>query len=303
MKCLFAYNPNSGRGSAAKSLRYIAVNLKKKFGNVDVISTKKKGDLREFAENACGKYDYFVFAGGDGSFNEVVNGLKEKDNKPILGYIPTGTVNDIARSVGIKRSIKGAVKNIVEGVPKPIDNLKINDEYAMYTVCAGGITACSYKAKQSNKKYFGRIAYAMETIKESFAFEEFPLQFKSGESDFSTEVVMAMFINSRSIGSFPLAPNSVLDDGIIEVLLVKQSKRKYEPIHFRRLRYLFNAVKVFIVGYDKMYRDKNMFTIKGSDFCVSVPPQIVWNFDGEEGIKGNIHIKVLHKNITLICPE
>lgn len=303
MNCLFVYNPNSGKGAIIKSLSFIEKRLNEKFGVVDVRATEKKGDLALFAENACGKYDYFVFAGGDGSFNEVVNGLKENNNKPILGYIPTGTVNDIARSAGISRTVKGAVANIVEGVPKKLDDIRINDRYAMYTVCAGGITACSYKAKQSDKKVFGRIAYAMQTVKESFAFKEFPLDFSSGDNKFSGEVVMAMFINSRSVGSFRLDPRSVLDDGILEVLLVRQSKRRYEPVHFRRLRYLFNAVKVFFVGYDRLYRDKNMFLYRGSEFGVRVPSDTVWNFDGEEGLKGNLTIKVLPKNITLICPK
>ena len=115
MRCLFVYNPVSGKGAIVKKLHYTVKHLRARFGDVDVYATHEAGELVQKAAEACGVYDVFVFAGGDGSFNEVVMGLGEKENRPVLGYIPTGTVNDIARSTGIPRNIRGAVKNIVSG--------------------------------------------------------------------------------------------------------------------------------------------------------------------------------------------
>ena len=99
MRCLFVYNPVSGKGKVGRCEGEIAEALSRRFGACDVYATRAPGELSEKAADACGRYDVLVFAGGDGSFNEVVQGLGERENRPVLGYIPTGTVNDIARSV------------------------------------------------------------------------------------------------------------------------------------------------------------------------------------------------------------
>ena len=187
MKCLFVYNPVSGKGKAAKKKKFIVKKLRERFGEVDVYATRRAGELVEKAAESCGNYDVLVFAGGDGSFNEVVMGLGERENRPVLGYIPTGTVNDIARSTGIPRDVRGAVKNIVKGGAYPLDVMKVNDSYVMYVACSGGLTGCSYKAKQSAKKVFGKIAYVFEVLKNDLVFDEYPVTFSGAEGEENTQ--------------------------------------------------------------------------------------------------------------------
>ena len=66
MKCLFAYNPISGKGKAAKRAGKIAAKLSERFGEVSVRATTRAGELKDIAAEACGKYDLLVFALGDG---------------------------------------------------------------------------------------------------------------------------------------------------------------------------------------------------------------------------------------------
>ena len=98
MNCIFIYNPVGGIGKIAKKLDLIVSELKHKYDEVEVYATKCAGDMARMARESVGKYNAIVFAGGDGSFNEVVEGIGGLDNLPELGYIPSGTVNDIAHT-------------------------------------------------------------------------------------------------------------------------------------------------------------------------------------------------------------
>ena len=81
MRCLFAYNPISGKGKIKKKLDYIVDRLCEKFDEVEVYQTKGAGDISLLASSVALDYDVFIFSGGDGTFNEVVNGLAEKEKK------------------------------------------------------------------------------------------------------------------------------------------------------------------------------------------------------------------------------
>lgn len=303
MSCLFVYNPVSGKGKIGRRADEIARQLGEKFGSCDVYATKAPGELAEKAAQACGRYDVFVFAGGDGSFNEVVQGLAERENRPKLGYIPTGTVNDIARSVGIKRSIGGALKNILEGQAKKLDVMKVNDKYVMYVVASGGLTGCSYTAKQSAKKAMGKLAYAFEVIRHDLVIDDYTFRFEDNNEIHEADAVMVMIMNSRSVASMRLNPRAVLDDGKVELLIVTQRKLKYESEFFRHIRYFFSALRVFVFGYGGLKKDPRVFSYSGSRFKIGVGDDIVWNFDGERGVSGSIELEVLQKHVELIVPE
>ena len=96
--------------------------------------TTHSGHATALAKSAIGKYDYFFTAGGDGTINEVINGFGDSEQKPILGYIPCGTVNDVARSLGLKKNIKKAVKILMEGEPKTHDTFRVNNKYGIYVL-------------------------------------------------------------------------------------------------------------------------------------------------------------------------
>ncbi|MDE7394962.1 MAG: YegS/Rv2252/BmrU family lipid kinase [Clostridiales bacterium] len=311
MKCLFVYNPISGKGKVGKKQKYIEKKLRERFGEVDCYATQKAGELTEKAREACGKYDVLIFAGGDGSFNEVVRGLGEHENRPILGYIPSGTVNDIARSTRIPRSIGGALKTICTGSVYPLDVMKINDTYVMYVCCSGGLTDCSYKAEQKEKQIVGKLAYVNEVIRHSLVFDEYPVSFKGIDGkpiahkheNKDAQAVMVMIMNSRSVASMWINPDAKMDDGEAEVLIVRDSPKSNETSRHRHVRYFLSALHMFTRGFRRMSKDPRMYAYKGKEFTVEVPENIVWNFDGEQGTSGNIHVQVLNKHINMILPS
>src|SRR5699024_12171008 len=85
-------------------------------------------------------YDLVVGAGGDGTINEVINGIAKKEYRPGLGVIPVGTMNDFARALLIPREVKKAVDIIVNGQTKQLDIGKVNDHYFINIAGGGKLT-------------------------------------------------------------------------------------------------------------------------------------------------------------------
>ena len=99
MKCLIIYTPHAMKGQVKKYKQQIRTTLKQKFKVVDFLESKYTTHASDIASSACGIYDCVIALGGDGTFNEVINGIAEKENKPVLAFLPCGTVNDLARSL------------------------------------------------------------------------------------------------------------------------------------------------------------------------------------------------------------
>ena len=298
MKCLFMYNPHSGKGVINKSVSYIMEKLLGIYSHVDVFCTKKPLDMAGKAARACGVYDILIFAGGDGSFNEVLSGIAGKEKRPILGYIPAGTVNDIARALKIPRTVKGALKNIVNGQAASFDIMKVNDRYAMYCVCAGAFTSASYIAPQREKRVLGRIAYGLQGIRKNMRFDTFNIKLTAGEELYNTDTVFVLVMNGKSVAGFKINGGGSMDDGVLEAVIVKQQKN---PGFFKRIKAFFKVLKVFIVGYNKL-REKDIQRIEGAKFKFETDDEIVWNFDGEKGVCGTIDISVIPRHIQVITP-
>ena len=298
MRCLFMYNPVSGRGRIAKKADYIVRKLQEKYDTVDVYATKGVGDMERAAHEAPHKYDAIIFSGGDGSFNEVVQGIGALECPPELGYIPSGTVNDIAHSLGIPKGLKKAVKTVLTGDNVLVDCMKVNERYAMYVVAAGAFTSASYMTPQAQKKRIGRIAYGLEGSKKNLRFEVFDVTVRSGDYEVKTPSVLVVFMNGKCVAGIKLNKHGSMADGKIEFAAIRQ---KENPNLFRRIRAFFALVHLFIFGY--RVKDKLITKFSASEFEIETDDNVVWNFDGEKGISGKVKVCVLPKKINMIVPK
>lgn len=303
MKCLFAYNPVSGKGKINKKLDYIVGELKKKYEVVDVYATQHANEMPSVASSACGKYDALIFSGGDGTVNEVISGIAEKENKPILGYIPTGTINDVARSLKIKRNIKKALKVILQDNVQNYDILKLNDRYAMYAVACGAMTTTSYMTSQEEKHKIGKIAYGLYALKNDFKFEKFKVKYSYGDVQGETEAILILVINSKSVSSFNLHKDAVLDDGIVDFAIVQEEVKYKELGIFRRIRNFVKSAIVFLFGYKFTQKNKHVITFSSSNAKFEFEDNIKWNFDGEKGVEGDLTLQVLQQEIPILVPK
>lgn len=298
MRCLFLYNPVSGKGKIAKKAEYIVRRLQEKYDTVDVYVTKGPGDMERAARDAANKYDALVFSGGDGSFNEIVQGIAEAECPPELGYIPSGTVNDIARSLGIPKSIRRAVKVILTGDNALLDCMQINGRYAMYVVAAGAFTSTPYTTPQSQKNKIGKFAYGIEGLKKSLRFDVFDITVNNGENSVTMPCIFVAAMNGRSVAGLKLNKRGSMADGKIEFAAVRQ---KENPNVFKRVRSFFALAHLFLRGY--RVKDKMITRFEGSQLEVVAGDDIVWTFDGEKGACGTVKISVLPKKIDMIVPK
>lgn len=298
MNCIFIYNPVGGKGKIAKKLDLIVEELKKRYGEVEVYATKCAGDMTRVARESVGKYDAIVFAGGDGSFNEVVQGIGDLDDLPELGYIPSGTVNDIAHTLKIPTNIKKALKVIQNGRTEKLDCMKCNDRYAMYVVAAGAFTSATYTTPQTQKNHMGKIAYGFEGIKHNLKFQVFDVDCQGEQISAHTDCVLITFMNSRYVAGFKLNRRACLQDGKIEVAIIRQKKN---PNFFRKLGALFSVARLFLFGYRSHM--SRLIRLEGSSFDVEVGEDVTWNLDGEKGACGKVHIEVVPRKINMLVPK
>ena len=120
-KLLFTLNPHAGRGAIRDCFLDLVDGFVREGYDVTVHTTQKQGELPEYLAENAEKYEMLVSSGGDGTLNETVNGLMQCEDPPAFCYIPAGTVNDFATSLGISKEMKEAGKLVTEGVPFACD--------------------------------------------------------------------------------------------------------------------------------------------------------------------------------------
>ena len=296
MKCIYIYNPKSGKGLAEKKRKYIVRELSKTYKNLDVIKTDHPRHAKELAEKSCGVYDYLFVAGGDGTLNEVVNGIAEKPKAPILGYIPLGTVNDFAHSARIPRKIKKAVKVICTGKPSYHEIFKVNNNYGVYICAMGVATETSYATKQKAKKALGKMAYFFHGLKKLFRTPTFPITIEFEGGCVKDSLALMLAVNSRYVASFPLNREFSFNDGYIDLLLVKEDKKIVS------IPCLFTIARIFLFGL-RGWIAKRTTHLKVNSFTLTTTDNNVINIDGEGVGSGKFEFQVIKNGMQIILPK
>lgn len=294
MKCIFIYNPKSGKGKIFKNLEYIVTQLKTKYSVVDVYETKSQEDTIRKAKECCDVYDSIVFAGGDGTFNDVTCGIAICEKRPILGYIPTGTVNDIARNLKISKNIKKAVKIIIDGQYANHDVGIINGRHFIYVAAVGTFAATSFRTKHKYKKVFGKFAYALDGLQELLnpSIINVKVITKEGET-YENATPLLLVMNSISAGGVPFNKNGHMNDGKFDIVIVKKFMGNG----------IISIANMAIIGIRRKRLTKYYQVIRSEEFKIAVDRDIIWTLDGEEGIKGSAEVKNLHNHIQIFVPH
>lgn len=297
MKCIFVYNPESGKGKIKKYRNYILSELAKKYGEVDCVETRHAGDATELAKNSIGVYDYFFVSGGDGTINEVVNGFGEAENAPILGIIPSGTVNDVAHSLGISKNLKKAVKNLIKGKVFEHDIFKVNDRYGIYVCCTGLFSKTSYDTARYTKKRLGKFAYFLRGVKELATTKPTNLEINVNGEKIKRHCAMLLIFNSRSTAGFNVNKKALLDDGVVEIVIFHSHQKSIWLFEILR------AVRFFLFGVNSVKNSKNVTYRQASHFTIKLAEDTVINLDGEKSGKGSFDFSVINKGIKILIPK
>ena len=221
-KLKLIYNPMAGNKSFPKQLDQCIKKFQRANYQVNIFRSAEPGDLKEGLIDVNSNYDAVVIAGGDGSINEIINALLEKNLDIPLGIIPAGTANDFARQLNIPDQIEEAVEVILENNIQTVDLGQVNGEYFI-NVCAAGLLAnVSHQIDANLKNTLGKLGYYIKGIEQLPKFKNIPLKIKTPEKIIEEDFYLFLVLNGKSAGGFEqLAPQAQVDDGKFEFLGVK----------------------------------------------------------------------------------
>lgn len=225
-KMLFIFNPKTGGGRLRGRLMEILCYFAGQDYELTVYPTGAKGDARRIAASKGAQHDIVVCCGGDGTLNEVVDGLHTLKNPPLLGYIPGGTTNDFASSLKLpKTDMMAAAKRAV--YPKKILEIDVgqfNQRCFTYVAAVGAFTDVSYSTPQTFKNIFGYFAYIVEAIQKLPGLQPCHMCIEAGDERYEDDFLFGMVSNSTSVAGFSfLDKDDVhMNDGLFEVLMVRQ---------------------------------------------------------------------------------
>ena len=223
-KALLIINPCAGRRKLKPQLVDIA-NLFTRGGlETTMYTTTCKGDAERMAATLGKNYDIIVCRGGDGTFSEVVNGVMKLEKRPPLGYIPSGTTNDLAKTLGLPPNTQKCIKTILRNQALRNDVGKFNDTYFAYTASFGAFSECSYSTPQKLKNVMGHSAYMYEATRAVKNIKPIHAKVKCEEYEDEDDYIFGTVSNSYSLGGVvKLNPHTVgLNDGEFEVMLIKK---------------------------------------------------------------------------------
>lgn len=270
---LFIVNPSAGKKHIRSHLFEIVDLFVKANYNVRVYPTQSRGDAARIVSEEGWLYDVIVCAGGDGTMDEVVTGCMKCGCDTAIGYIPCGTTNDFARSLGIPKDPMRAAKRIVKYETRPIDVGCFNGDSFIYVAAFGAFTEVTYTTPQEYKNYLGHMAYVLEGIKSVTSLTSYHLKITYDDNVIEDDFFLGMITNSLTVGGFP-NPNSKiaeLDDGLYEALLVKYPT---SPIDLQA------TVTAYLMGE---FNPEYMYQFKAKRITVESPEAIQWTLDGEFG--------------------
>lgn len=291
-KLLFIFNPHSGKGQIKNNLVDIVDIMVKAGYDVTIYTTQARADATRKVMDEAANFDRIVCSGGDGTLDEVVTGLIKSDTNTPIGYIPAGSTNDFANSLGIPKEMVKAAEVAVGKNPFPCDIGDFNSDTFVYVAAFGLFTEVSYKTSQQLKNIFGHVAYIMEGAKHLHDILSYNMQVEYEEHVFQDEFIYGMVTNSVSVGGFKgmTGTDVKLDDGVFEVTLIK---KPHNPIELNEI----------LACLTNMIDDSDLiYSFKTNEVKITAREQIAWTLDGEFGGEHEeVIIRNLNKRVTIFC--
>ncbi len=299
-KALLIVNPTAGKNKTRSGTFDIVEKFSDADYDFDVKTTTCQGDATNIVEKYIGDNDMVVCCGGDGTFNETINGVMKLPRRVPIGYIPAGSTNDLASTIGLPvGDIAKATDTIIDGHKNAYDIGLFNNRFFAYVASFGAATSLSYNTPQKMKNVLGHAAYVIN----GFVIQIVPLlrslkpihaRIEYDDQVMEDDFYFGAISNSTSVGGiFKFDRNDVkLDDGKFEVLLVRGLKSPLESFG------LLNKIR------HRQYDGEKIIYFKSSTVRISFDKEIPWTLDGEFG--GNqkeVYFAVLNRAIDIFSAE
>jgi len=330
-KIFFVYNPRAGKAKIQSRLCDIIDIFAKAGCEITVYPTQKEGDAALAVRNKKKRYDLLVCSGGDGTLDEAVNGMIKSSKRIPIGYIPAGSTNDFAMSLGLPKDMCKAAEVIVSGRDYPCDIGTFNEACFVYIAAFGLFTDVSYETSQQIKNVLGHMAYLLEGVKRISSIKSYALKVRYRESSVPSvdgqqegaqeemqikmpldieiplesqpekqektiegDFIFGMVTNSLSVGGFKRITGKYveLDDGEFEVTLIKKPSNPLE----------INTILAALIN--RNINTDYMYCFKTREITFESEEAIPWTTDGEfGGSHRNVHIENMKRAVTIRVPE
>ena len=270
-KLLFIVNPRAGRTRSRTPLYDALAQFSQAGYLIHIFQTQTRGDATRAACQLGPDFDLVVCVGGDGTLNEIVNGLMQLSQRPPLGYLPHGSTNDFAASLRLNADPAKAAARIVSGQSMSLDIGRHNDRYFSYVASFGAFTRSSWSVSQDAKNLLGHTAYLLGGIKDLDTLRPYRCRVEADGDVFEGEFIFGAVCNSTSLGGLvKLDPALVcMDDGLFELLLLPMPKT---PIDLQNLLMALNKPQETSPGI--IFRHVRQVTVTTED-------DLPWSLDGE----------------------
>ena len=271
-KVLVIVNPVAGKTKGRTAL-FPLVNKLCRAGYIPTVYvTGARGEAQQLAKRLAPEHDLVICCGGDGTLNEVVDGLLSCEKVVPLGYVPAGSTNDFATSLHLKNQPQAALQDILEGREDYMDvGLFNNARYFSYIASFGMFTAASYNAPQTAKNALGHFAYLLEGSKELFTVQSHQIKACTADRCYEGDYVFGAVCNSTSVAGLVKLNAGIVDmsDGLFEVILVRRPNNAIE------LGRILNSINTGEF-------DPEMFDFfKASEITFTMNDPLAWSLDGE----------------------
>ena len=292
-KLMLIINPAAGRGGYKQGFTEALKILNDGGYRTTLFYTDGARDATEYAGRYAHDFDAVACIGGDGTLSEVVSGLMQVPNPPPLGYIPMGTTNDVASTLGLPKNATDAALRIVTGTPTAFDVGSFGDKsFFTYVAAFGAFTAVSYETPQNEKQALGHLAYVLEAMSRLNSIDHYCAHVEYDGGTVDGDFIFGGVSNSTSVaGMVRLRKDLVsLGDGLFETLLIRRPKQ-------------FGDLSRIITGVLNQYYDnENVILVQSKNLRFTFQEPVAWTRDGEAGgVTTDVRLSNNHAAIHIIA--
>ena len=285
-KIMLIINPTSGGEKALDYKDKLENKAKKYFEQVDTRITQKAQDATNFATEASREhYDAVLVFGGDGTVNEVISGIAEKDYIPKLAIIPGGTGNLITKLLEINQDIDGAIDELDFNSTNKIDIGKSNGHYFGYIFSIGSLPEAIHNVGIEDKTKFGMLAYAINTMKSVVTDQAFNITVETENGNYIGPASHVLVLLTNYFADKKIFEED--KDGYANILILKDASI------LTKLSVIPDLLKGDVVVND------NIEYIKARHIKISSDSELETDVDGDKSDDLPVEIKVLGQHIEV----